>query len=490
MMKYLRLFSKVLSGVAQWALSVPVFFKIMGIGALVGTVFGVVTLLQVRGAISLAFHELLEARCRTMALSLAADVERAMSTADWFSVDEKVHRMKETFADVQYAVVQDRTGRIVAHNFADDVPRDLIPPVPHAGVPHVGFRVLSSRNDLIFDVTYPILNGRAGFVRLGLTDRPISEKLGSLTWAVLWTLAFCTTMGVGLAILLTHILTRPIRHLVQAAKQIRMGNFETRSRVFSSDEIGHLAVAFNEMSEGLMQYRDRVQEKEKSRLSLIEKIVHAQEEERRSLSRELHDHVGQSLLALLLTVQSLCQSRAVPPGSCRDIESRIRQLIEEVRQLAWGMRPSILDDYGLNFALARHAEEMAECYDLAIDYQYSCPEGLGRLRGEVEVTLYRIAQEAILNIVRHARATRASAVLLQRSREVTLVVEDDGCGFDLAAVEGNGVKCLGLTGMKERAALLGGACAVESARDVGTTIRVRIPVNESEESHAYPNPDR
>ena len=263
------------------------------------------------------------------------------------------------------------------------------------------------------------------------------------------------------------------------ANRIGAGDFDTRARDFSEDEIGRLAVAFNRMAEGLQGYRKEVQEKERVRVSLIEKIVRTQEEERKIISRELHDQLGQSLLALLLAVQSMCKDSRVPDESSLDIENRIRELIDEVGRLAWGMRPSILDDYGLDSALARYVEEVSSHSNVAIDYQYNCSGGPKRLPGQIEVTLYRIAQEAITNIVRHSLATRASAVLLQRRGEVTLLVEDNGCGFDIASKQTNNDTCLGLTGMRERAALLGGSCAVESVSEQGTTVRVTIPLSES-----------
>ena len=152
-----------------------------------------------------------------------------------------------------------------------------------------------------------------------------------------------------------------------AANRIREGGFETRAQVFSNDEIGRLAVAFNQMGEALMRYRQEVEAKEKARLSLIERIVQVQEDERKSISRELHDHFGQSLLALMLQVQSGCKYSSGKCESCptsrlalRNIEKTIRQIIEDVHRLAWGMRPSILDDYGLDSALARHIEEVIQ----------------------------------------------------------------------------------------------------------------------------------
>ena len=154
-----------------------------------------------------------------------------------------------------------------------------------------------------------------------------------------------------------------------------------------------------------------MEEKEKARLSLLDQIVQAQEEERNSIARELHDQVGQSLAALLLAIESNIPREELSPKARTELAGKLRELSEEIHRLAWGMRPSILDDYGLDSALSRYTAEMASASGVAIDYQFSGPPGLGRLPSRAEVTLYRIAQEAVTNIVSHAQATRASVVL-------------------------------------------------------------------------------
>ena len=490
-MKLLSWFSRPIARPISWLLSVPLFFKIMGIGLVVGAVFGGIMLLQIRGSVSRTLYQMLEERTRSIARSLVVSLKRPLSTGDLLSVNQQLQYTQEVFPDIRYIIVRDTHGRVVSHTFGRAVPHDLPGQNRQSsgekssgekssnGEPR--FQVLASRDGLVFDVTHPILEGHAGVLQIGLTDETVTQELTTVTRSVLWCLALCATIGAGLALLLTHILTRPIHLLVEATNRIRSGDFETRAEVFSADEIGRLAVAFNQMTEGLYRYRRQVEEKERARLALVEKTVQAQEDERKNISRELHDQLGQSLLALLLVVQSLCKENVVPAHVCRDIEIRIQLLIEEVRRLAWGMRPSILDDYGLDFALARHAEEMSNHSDLTIDYQYTSSPGSGRLPSRVEVTLYRIAQEAIANIVRHASATRVSAVVLQQSNEVTLLVEDNGRGFEVDSVRSNGADCLGLTSMVERANLLGGTCAVESVAEQGTTIRARIPLSGNEE---------
>jgi hypothetical protein len=152
-----------------------------------------------------------------------------------------------------------------------------------------------------------------------------------------------------------------------------------------------------------------------------------------------------------------------------------------------------LDDYGLDRALARLVEETSRRVDFPIDYQCVPAPETRRLPNHIEVTLYRIAQEGITNIMRHAAATQASVILLMHDHEVSLIIEDNGKGFDLAAAEkglrggpypGGGAPrrpSLGLIGMKERAALVGGEFAVDSQPGKGTTLRVRIPLTAPEE---------
>jgi signal transduction histidine kinase len=446
----------------------------------VAALLGGVALLQTRASISHVLCHLLEERALSTSRSLADSLLRPLTTGDHFAVVQETSAIREWFPDIRYVIVRDRTGRTVASTFQKDVPSDLQNVFRQSDHRTGCFQVLGSREGRIFDVICPILKGNVGTLQLGVLDSMVTKELSSLTRSVLWSLVFCLALAAVLALALTHLLTRPINRLVQVANRIREGDFEARAEVRGPDEIGHLAAAFNQMAEGLQNYRREVQEKEKARLSLLDRIVQAQEEERKSIARELHDHLGQSLMAILLGIQSQCEKSATCTMPCRKTEQPIRQLIEEVQRMAWGMRPSILDDYGLDSALARHIEEVTTHSGFPIDYQYTCPSGLGRLPSRVEITLFRVAQEAITNILRHAQAGRASVVVLQQRNDVTLLVEDNGRGFDPTSAQKKGYACLGLTGMRERAALLGGTCAVESVPGKGTTIRVRIPLREEQ----------
>ncbi|HTY63055.1 MAG TPA: sensor histidine kinase [Acidobacteriota bacterium] len=479
------MFRTFVSSIRWRILSFPIFLKIIGIGIITAMLFGAVTLLQTRATTSDILYQLLEQKTIAMGHSLADTLERPTSTGDYYAISRHLKEAQKSFPEIRYIIVRSHNEKVIASTFESGIPPDLSKISSPLCPPKCTAKTIGSDEGIIMDISTPIAGGYVGFVQLGVLDHIVTRELDSLRNRVLWALFLCAAIGIAYAFMLTGILTKPIRHLVQAANKIREGQFATRATVFSNDEIGRLAVAFNQMAEALMQYRQEVQAKEKARLSLIERTVQIQEDERKSISRELHDHFGQSLLALLLQVQSGCKyspsrcARAHFPDSlCFHIEDTIRKIIEEVHRLAWGMRPSILDDYGLESALARHIGEVIKTARLEIDYQFLSPDGLKRLPIGVEVSLYRIAQEATTNIIKHAKASHASFVVLRQIHEVTMLIEDNGQGFDFAAANEKGDQCLGLLGMRERVNLLGGSFVIESAPGEGTTIRVRIPLAE------------
>jgi signal transduction histidine kinase len=205
----------------------------------------------------------------------------------------------------------------------------------------------------------------------------------------------------------------------------------------------------------------------------LRRVVEAQELERRRLARELHDETGQALTSILLGLKCL-EERSKDPASRVDTEE-LRELVvstlQDVRRLAVELRPSALDDFGLVAALERLAASFTEQTGISVDFQTALADE--RLPEEVETALYRIVQESLTNVVKHARARRVSILLARKNGAVKAVIEDDGQGFDPAEQTGDGY---GLVGMRERLALLGGRLEVESTRDGGTTIAAEVPV--------------
>jgi signal transduction histidine kinase len=205
----------------------------------------------------------------------------------------------------------------------------------------------------------------------------------------------------------------------------------------------------------------------------VRRVVDAQEQERARLARELHDETGQALTSILLELKAL--EDVVESADGRARTAALRELVVEtlqaVRKLAVELRPAALDDFGLVPALERLVDSFRETSE--IDVQLQAGVGEDRLAREAETTLYRFVQEGLTNVLRHAGAKRVSISLVRRDGSVSAVIEDDGRGFSAAEVRPD---ALGLEGMRERAALLGGRFTIESVAGRGTTLAFEVPV--------------
>ncbi len=213
--------------------------------------------------------------------------------------------------------------------------------------------------------------------------------------------------------------------------------------------------------------------------SLLERLVHAQEAERRRLSRNLHDHLGQQITVLKLTLSTLRDDPTITKAM-RDrlaaADDIVAKLDRDVDLLAWDMRPPALDDLGLAASLAELIRHWGSLTQIAAEFHQSTPQAVA-LSADAGANLYRIVQEALTNIAKHSGATQVSVLLEQRGGETTVIIEDNGRGFNAERVSAAETRHggMGLIGMRERAALLEGTVHVESAPGHGTTIFVRVP---------------
>jgi signal transduction histidine kinase len=205
----------------------------------------------------------------------------------------------------------------------------------------------------------------------------------------------------------------------------------------------------------------------------LRRVVDGQELERRRLARELHDETGQALTSILLGLKAVEEAKddATLGAAAGNLRELVVATLQDVRRLAVELRPKALDDFGLVPALERLVETFSE--RTGIDVQLESQLGDERLPEEMETTLYRLVQESLTNVVKHAHARTVSILIVRRTDRVTAIVEDDGRGFDPAEARADG---LGLVGMRERAALVGGKLTVEAAAGAGTTIAVEVPL--------------
>jgi PAS domain S-box-containing protein len=220
---------------------------------------------------------------------------------------------------------------------------------------------------------------------------------------------------------------------------------------------------------------DLTERKRAERTELLTRLVFAQEDERRRIAREMHDQFGEQLTALGHRIAALKDASAGHPELAvpvQAVEAVARQLDEDVDHLVWELRPTALDDLGLQAALANYVKNWSERARISCELRAF---GLldNRLASEAETTLYRIAQEALTNVAKHSRAKHVDVILERRADQVLLIVEDDGVGFD-PEESGSTRQGFGLLGMQERASLVGAMLQVESSPGKGTTILVRM----------------
>lgn len=230
-----------------------------------------------------------------------------------------------------------------------------------------------------------------------------------------------------------------------------------------------------------IQLWQEIKKKEKVRKMLLGKVMTVQEEERKRIARELHDETSHSLSSILLGLKVL---QEVTDEEQRQKEiSNLRELahhtIEEVHELAWQLRPSILDKFGLKVAIERYTAEFKKKYPVEFDLIL---EGIDkeRLSSEVETAIFRVVQEALTNILKYAKAKSVSVIIMKNSHMISVIIEDDGVGFNVESVLNKDPSKynLGIRGMQERVSILGGTLNIESETGEGTAVMVKLPLTD------------
>lgn len=217
---------------------------------------------------------------------------------------------------------------------------------------------------------------------------------------------------------------------------------------------------------------------EQARQRLLSRLASAEEEERRRISRELHDEIGQHLVAMQFGLGALAAGEMAPADIAQ--LKVLREIAEsiggKVHELAVKLRPAALDDVGLLSTLKIHVQEWSTRTKIAVGLHTAGMDGV-RFNPQIETTIYRITQEALNNVLLHAEANHVSLILERRDGMAVAILEDDGRGFDVDSLQAGGkADRLGLLGMKERAMLVGGELKIESAPGRGTTVFVRVPL--------------
>lgn len=283
----------------------------------------------------------------------------------------------------------------------------------------------------------------------------------------------------------TRSVVRPTRELTRASERMAKGELSAPVSVHAQDEIGRLAEnleymrrrlnsALQELEQSNRELETRVKDRTYRLSQALERIIGAQEEERRRLARELHDETAQAIVTLGIMLDNIREKALVEPSAAREQALKARELVsnllEETRRLIFDLRPMVLDDLGLVPALRWYAERHLENKGIKVSFMADTPS----IHPSMQVAMFRIAQEAINNIARHSRASHARIEVFAQNGAITMVVEDNGQGFSMNGEHGHASK-VGLVGMRERAKLLGAKLEISSTPGQGTSVRLEVP---------------
>ncbi len=453
--------------------SVGVRPKIIGIIVGLTVVLGASVTLLVRTTL----EEHLVAELLERGTSIASDLSTRV--VDDVLFDDRL-AIRDTFADtsasyeeVIFVFLASPSGTVVADTLGGGgLPVQVADALEDLLDGNAGADTVDTPWGTVHTFAAPVRDGSLGTVVVGLGHERVDATIGRMTNRLIGVTLLVGLIGELAAGFLTWFLTRPIDELIETTERVREGDLTVRTSPWADDEIGALARSFNDMVESLEKGRSEIAEFEAARQRLLRQLLTVQEEERRQISRRLHDSVGQSLGSLIVSATLL--ERSAPPEHrerLTEIKRVATETLQQVRELSHELRPSALDDLGLDAAIRRYAEDLQQVH-ARVDVDVHVDLG-DRLPAEIETTLYRVIQEALTNAARHSGAQSVSVLVAQRNGGVQAIVEDDGSGFEHGELGlGDGV---GIHGMRERAELVGGSFEVETSGS-GTTVYVEVPL--------------
>lgn len=467
----------------KWFAELNIYNKIIRIFILTLVLFSVLVGGLMWNSLNTAMSDQFEKWGIEITKRIASSCTGYILVNDLISLHEVANEIKNSNKDIRYVLVTDHKGGLLAHTFTNGIPKGLLNINSRLNVSNYNIEKINTNEGLMLDIIVPIEGGKVGFARVGIMEEYIrsliKEKLRAI---ILITLLVCAVAAIMTA-RLTAMFTKPIQDLVKASREIACGNLSSRVEVTTNDEIGELATDFNNMAESLIKInedRDKLlealQEKERMRDILLNKLITVQENERKRISRELHDETSQALTSLIVSMRLLADSET--DGGKREMILGVRDVVADiirgVRNLAVELRPPVLDDLGLVAAMGKYISKYQEHFGIAVDFTHNVSDY--PMDNQIVLTLYRIMQECLTNIVKHSGARNVRINLENSGGHIVLVVSDDGKGIKNEALRRTKEENrIGIYGMQERAELFGGTFNMVSNK-VGTTIKVTIPI--------------
>lgn len=458
-----------------------IYYRILAMALFIIALLSFATGLIVWNSLDDIVSQQLQKRGTEIATHVALAGGNYVLMEDSYNLYELAAQTAASSEDVRYILIIDSNKRLLAHTFHGGIPKGLLEDMPDFREQKIS--IFDSDEGNIHDIVVPIENGSVGYVRVGMTEAYTRNSISQHIKDVLLTILGICVLAVFLSSRISVLITNPIRKLAEVAEAITRGNLQVRANIYDTGEVGKLANTFNEMAASLIKAStdkeillDELRAKDQMRDTLISKLITAQEDERKRISRELHDETSQALTSLMLTMRVLAedapnqeQKDALLLG--RDVAATI---LREVRDLAVELRPPALDDLGLAAAIERYSDNFASRHGLDIDLSTA-----GRqtsVDDQTAVALYRIVQESLNNVVQHSGATTVSIEIYFQPEQIMVTIADNGRGIsDYDLIRAQQEQRLGLYGMRERVELLQGKLEIRQASRGGTELFIAIP---------------
>ncbi len=455
--------------------NVPLRFKIMGMVIFTASLISLISIIQVYKTTENQTVSYLKEIGRSTANEMANLSEDYLLTNDIYQLD---HIFKETVRlrpNLRYLFVVDKSGNVMASSFGDVFPEELL---------RINKKIKKTKIDLIrtdegelLDAATPIMHGNLGTMHAGISFKKSRNNIDKLISSLVVTLLVVVGIGIVLSLFLTYIIIGPIKKLLDATKDIGKGNYRIKPLKHADDEIGELILAFNDMAHRLTESEKERSRREGQRKMLLKKTINAQENERKRVARDLHDKLAQTLASLMIEFKIIENSKTLNRENLttkiRELRGAITKELDSLRTLCSDLRPSVIDDLGVIAAIEMFKDECIKRYKIRCNFKVTGDID-SRLNKTVKIAVYRIIQEALINVVRHSSADKAELTLSCSGNLLKGIIQDNGKGFDLSKEH----DLTGIYGMRERAEMFNGRLLLSSKIGEGTKVSFEIPLKD------------
>lgn len=435
----------------------------------------------------------------------------AVASSAWVLSDDLVG-MEEVLESgvrgggARHAMIVDPQGRVLAHTDRSRIGQYLADTASREALAGEQAPRVFQENESTLHAIAPIVvaNRLIGWSLLVVDKSATSAHLAYVTrTGIAYTLA-AIAIGTLFAMLLSRSILRQLRHVLKGVDRLQHDLLDQPVAIVSRDEVGRVAEAFNRALASLAESRERLNREVEERTRAEEAIrllsrrqVVAIEEERKRIARDLHDELGQVLSGMQFCLRSMqgetTRGRAAASELCRRLSTEVEQMGVSIHRIANNLRPATLDHLGLLPAIEAFVAEQVPAMDASLKVNIETAGFRRRLPAEAEMVAYRIIQEGLTNVIKHARARQVDLQLTVNHPRLIIAIRDDGIGIPCEArlngsssVEGG----IGLLGMQERAASIGGKLELRPRRGGGSTLRAELPYAEDSSDGQASDPDR